>query len=99
MKNFRRLIRYIKNYKSYAFFSILSNMFSVVFSLFSLTMIIPFLNILFNQEQEYTKVPWSFSVKTLLNNLNYTIAEYIHDHGKVAALTFICGLVVLMFFF
>ena len=98
MKNFRRLIRYIKNYKSYAFFSILSNMFSVVFSLFSLTMIIPFLNILFNQEQEYTKVPWSFSVKTLLNNLNYTIAEYIHDHGKVAALTFICGLVVLMFF-
>ena len=73
-------------------------MFSVVFSLFSLTMIIPFLNILFNQEQEYTKVPWSFSVKTLLNNLNYTIAEYIHDHGKVAALTFICGLVVLMFF-
>ena len=98
MKNFRRLIRYIKNYKSYAFFSILSNMFSVVFSLFSLTMIIPFLNILFNQEQEYTKVPWSFSVKTLLNNLNYTISEYIHDHGKVAALTFICGLVVLMFF-
>lgn len=73
-------------------------MFSVVFSLFSLTMIIPFLNILFNQEQEYTKVPWSFSVKTLLNNLNFTIAEYIHDHGKVAALTFICGLVVLMFF-
>ena len=98
MKNFRRLIRYIKNYKSYAFFSILCNMFSVVFSLFSLTMIIPFLNILFNQEQEYTKVPWSFSVKTLLNNLNFTIAEYIHDHGKVAALTFICGLVVLMFF-
>lgn len=73
-------------------------MFSVVFSLFSLTMIIPFLNILFNQEQHYEKLPWTFSVKTLLNNLNFTIAQYITDHGKVAALTFICGLIVLMFF-
>ena len=98
MKNYLRLLRYLKNYKSYAIISIVCNMFSVIFSLFSLTMIIPFLNILFNQEQVYQKAAWSFSVKTLLNNLNFTISEYIHDHGKVAALTFICGLVVLMFF-
>src|SRR5690242_21796168 len=47
MRNYFRLLKYIKNYQGYAWLHVLSNLLSVIFSLVSLTMIIPFLNILF----------------------------------------------------
>ncbi len=98
MKNYLRLLRYVKSYKSFAFLNIFFNMLSVVFSLFSLTMVIPFLNVLFGQQQVYTKVPWSFSVNAALTNFNYILSQYITDHGKIPALTFICVLIVVLFF-
>ena len=98
MKNYLRLLRYVKAYKGYAAMNIFCNMLSVVFSLFSLTMVAPFLNVLFSQNQIYTKMPWSFSIKVLLNNFNAFLADYISANGKMEALTFICVLVVVMFF-
>lgn len=98
MKNYLRLLRYVKSYKSYAFLNIFFNMLSVVFSLFSLTMVIPFLNVLFGQQQVYEKVAWSFSVKAALSNFNYFLSQYIIEHGKIPALTYICVLIVILFF-
>lgn len=99
MKNYFRLLRFVLAYKGYAALNIVSNMFSVIFSLFSLTMIAPFLNVLFSQTAEYEQVPWSFSVKAVMANFNYFLSQYIQEHGKLEALMFICGLVVIMFFF
>jgi subfamily B ATP-binding cassette protein MsbA len=70
MKNYLRLLRYVKSYKGFAFLNIFFNMLSVVFSLFSLTMVIPFLNVLFGQEKVYEKVEWTFSVEAALTNFN-----------------------------
>ena len=70
-----------------------------MFSLFSLTMIAPFLNVLFNQDAVYQPMPWHLSVKVLLNNFNYFLGEYIKLHGQLQALTLISMLVVVMFFF
>ena len=98
MKNYLKLLRYVKAYKGYAAMNIICNMLSVVFSLFSLTMVAPFLNVLFSQNQTYTQMPWSFSIKVLLNNFNYFLSHYVELHGKIPALTYICGLVVVMFF-
>lgn len=98
MKNYLRLLRYVKSYKSYAFLNIFFNMLSVVFSLFSLTMVIPFLNVLFGQQQVYEKVEWSFSVNAALTNFNYFLSQYIIEHGKIPALTYICILIVVLFF-
>ena len=70
----------------------------MVFSLFSLTMIAPFLNVLFSQETKYTLQPWNMSVKVLLNNFNYYLSDYIALHGKVDALALISVMVVIMFF-
>ena len=71
---------------------------TVFFSLFSLTMIIPFLNVLFSQNRNYTLMPWSVSAKSLLNNFNYYLGNYILEHGQLKALMLISMLVVVMFF-
>ncbi|MFM8433558.1 MAG: ABC transporter ATP-binding protein [Bacteroidota bacterium] len=99
MKNYLRLLGLVRKYKGFAAMNILFNILSVVFSLFSLTMVAPFLNVLFNQDAVYQPMPWSFSVKVLLNNFNHYLGLYIADHGKLEALTLISMLVVVMFFF
>ncbi len=73
-------------------------MLSVVFSLFSLTMVAPFLNVLFSQTSNYEKVPWSFSVKALFSNFNYFLSNFIAENGKMEALFLISILVVILFF-
>ncbi|MFM7016705.1 MAG: ABC transporter ATP-binding protein [Bacteroidota bacterium] len=98
MKNYIRLLRFIKPYKAKAFSSVFFNILTVFFSLFSLTMIIPFLNVLFSQNRNYSLMPWSVSAKVLLNNFNYYLGNYIIEHGQLNALMLISLLVVVMFF-
>ncbi len=98
MSNYFRLLSNIKNYKSNVALNVLFNIISVVFSLFSLTMIAPFLNVLFSQEAKYNLQPWNLSVKVLLNNFNYYLSDYIAEHGKISALALIAVMVVVMFF-
>jgi subfamily B ATP-binding cassette protein MsbA len=98
VKNYIRLLRFIKSYKAQATLSVLFNIMTVFFSLFSLTMIIPFLNVLFSQNRNYTLMPWSVSAKSLLNNFNYYLGNYIIEHGQLKALMLISMLVVIMFF-
>jgi subfamily B ATP-binding cassette protein MsbA len=98
VKNYIRLLRFIKPYKAQASLSVLFNIMTVFFSLFSLTMIIPFLNVLFSQNRNYTLMPWTISAKSLLNNFNYYLGNYIVEHGQLNALMLISMLVVIMFF-
>lgn len=98
MKNYLNLLKYVKAYKGYALLNISCNILSVIFSLFSLTMVAPFLNVLFGQETNYQHVPWSFSVKAILGNFNYFLSQFIAEHGKLEALEMIAGIVVVMFF-
>jgi ABC-type multidrug transport system fused ATPase/permease subunit len=99
MKNYFRLLKYIRNYKGYAWLHVLSNLFSVIFSLVSLTMIIPFLNILFSQQQaKYELLSWSFSDKVIRNNIYYYVTRLIETEGKMHALILICIAVVVLFF-
>jgi subfamily B ATP-binding cassette protein MsbA len=98
VKNYFRLLRNIRNYKSNVALNVIFNIISVVFSLFSLTMIAPFLNVLFSQEKNYSLQPWNLSIKVLLNNFNYYLTDYISVHGKVGALALISVMVIVMFF-
>jgi len=43
-------------------------------------------------------MPWSVSAKSLLNNFNYYLGNYIIEHGQLNALMLISMLVVIMFF-
>jgi len=98
VKNYLRLLRYVGAYKSYAVLNIVCNMLSVFFNLFSLGIVIPFLNVLFSKVNTTEVVPWSFSMKAVLNNMNYYLGQYISEHGKLNTLMLISVAIVVLFF-
>ncbi|OFX70985.1 MAG: antibiotic ABC transporter ATP-binding protein [Bacteroidetes bacterium GWE2_29_8] len=99
MKKFLRIVKYIKPYWGYASLNITFNILSILFSLVSLTMVIPFLGLLFGKAELVTEAPpLSFQTDSLIKNGYYFLSKIINDYGKVDALILICGLVILMFF-
>ena len=100
MYYFFRIIKYIKPYTSYAILNVISNIVSVLFSLVSLTMVVPFLGILFEtQEKVYNPPPISLNAAALKDNFYAIISSIVDEKGKVEALFFICILVLVTFFF
>ena len=96
---FLKVLKYIKPYYSYVGLNIFSNILSVVFSLFSLTMVIPFLGILFGtQEKVLQASPLTFSADSIKENFYFFISKTVEEAGKVEALMMICILVLSMFF-
>jgi len=60
---------------------------TAVFSVFSLALIAPFLNLLFGRTELVTEMkPFAFSTGVLVHNFNYFISEVIINKGKVQAL-------------
>ena len=99
MHFFLKILKYIKTYYSYVFLNISSNILSVIFSLFSLTMVIPFLGILFGtQEKIYQAQTLTLDASSIKENFYFLISKTIDDKGNVEALLLICILVLVMFF-
>ena len=100
MHYFLKILNYIKPYSPFAILNILSNIISVLFSLVSLTMVIPFLGILFGtQEKVYNAQPLSFKTDAIKDNFYALISSIIDQKGEIEALLFICILVLTTFFF
>ena len=100
MKDFLRVLRFAKPYWIYAVFNIVFNILTVLFSLVSITMIIPFLGLLFGtQEKVYQAPPLTFSTTSITENFYFQITQIIETRGQIDALLFICGLVLVMFLF
>ncbi len=100
MKRFLHILSYVRGYWRYAVLNIIFNILSVIFSLFSLTMIAPFLNLLFlKNEAEYETIlakgipHLKISADSLIDNFNYYLSLIIRDNGKLQALIYICLLV------
>ena len=99
MLYFFRIIKHLKPYTSYVLLNIAFNILSVMFSLFSLTMVVPFLGILFEtQEKVYNPAKLSFNSESIKENFYALISSVIDDNGKTEALMFICILVLITFF-
>ena len=77
------------------------NVFAVLFSLVSITMVIPFLGLLFGTiNVESSSVPaLSFSASSVKDYFYYHINSIIDSGTKIDALLFICGLILITFFF
>jgi len=100
MHYFLRILKYIKPYLPFALLNIMFNILSVLFSLVSLTMVIPFLGILFEtQAKVYNPPPLSLNASAIKDNFYALISSTIDEKGKVEALLFICILVLVTFFF
>ena len=99
MHFFLKILKYIKSYCSYVLLNVFSNILSVIFSLFSLTLVIPFLGILFGtQEKVFQAPPLSLNASSIKENFYYLISKTIDTKGNVEALMLICVLVLSMFF-
>ncbi|MCQ2317373.1 MAG: ABC transporter ATP-binding protein/permease [Bacteroidales bacterium] len=97
-KNFRRILHYVKPYSGSVALNVLFNILGIVFSLFSFSMIVPFLNILFNPDNLVTVRPeFSLNSDTLLDMLNYCVSYMIIHYGQSTALIGICIMLVTAF--
>ena len=100
MHFFLKILKYIKPYSLYVCFNILSNILSVLFSLFSITMVIPFLGILFGTQEKTSQAQaLAFNASSIKDNFYFIISKTINSKGETEALMFICILVLAMFFF
>ena len=100
MHFFLKILKYIKPYSVYVCFNILSNILSVLFSLFSITMVIPFLGILFGTQEKVSQAQaLAFNASSIKDNFYFIISKTINSKGETEALMFICILVLAMFFF
>lgn len=71
---------------------------AIVFGLFSLTLIYPFLQILFEQTPINPNPPnFAFSANYLFEFINYSLGKTVTNYGKQTALLRVCGFVVLVF--
>ncbi len=87
------LRQYVAPYTKYLGGSVLLNLLSVIFNVFSFSMIMPILNMLFSLDDEvYTFIPWEsvHSSKELINNLYYYVAEFTGSYGASKTLLLLC---------
>jgi ATP-binding cassette, subfamily B, bacterial MsbA len=100
MKRFSTILGYLRDRKGNIALYVLFNLLSIVFSLVSLTMLAPFLELLFNPEKRVTvRPPLTFSAESVLVNLEYVITKLINEHSEVYALGFICVIIVIAILF
>ena len=91
MREFLKILkRYSAPYKSCLVWAVILNIFSAVFNIFSFTLIIPILNILFKIDTKvYEFIPWEsaepFKDK-LLNNLYFYVGQWIEQYGASTTL-------------
>lgn len=93
---FWRLMSRIKGYKSQVILSITSNILMAIFTVVSIPMIVPFLNILFSKEAKVVPKPTD---NDLPNHIEYFISQLIIENGSKKALLMVIGLILLVFFF
>ncbi|MES2836785.1 MAG: ABC transporter ATP-binding protein [Bacteroidota bacterium] len=99
MKNIKWMLSYVKPYWKQSVTNVFFNILSVIFSLFSLTMVVPFLNLLFGkQELVLTKPIFQLSADSIVEYFNYYLSTIINEQGKSSALLYFCLLVASLFF-
>lgn len=99
MKRFSRILFYLRSQKRNIVLYVMFNILSIIFSLFSIGLIAPFLQILFGTEKVVTVKPnWEFTGIGMMNYLKYIISQSIIEHGAVYVLAVICISIIVSFF-
>lgn len=106
MQSYWSIIALLKNYKGQVLTVVLFNILSVVFSLFSLTMVVPLLGVLFGIQPIVTEQPpFSLNPHDVIDLFYYEVSKLILNdageittEGQMCALVFICAFVIITFF-
>ena len=94
MKAFWQILkRYVAPYKGYVGGSVVLNILSAVFNVFSFSLLIPILRILFNVgDVTYEFIPWhkGMPFNEIANNAYYYVAQWIAQYGQSRVLLMLC---------
>lgn len=96
--------RFVSPYKKYIGWAILLNILSAVFNVFSFTLLIPILDILFKTGENskvYEYMEWGTAgfKDVAINNFYYYVSQMIQDNGPTTALIFLGLFLALMTLF
>lgn len=86
MKEFFQMMRrFVSPYKKYLGWAVLLNLLSAVFNIFSFTLLIPILQILFKIDQQtYSFISWDSDMgmkDIIINNFYYSVSRTIESYG------------------
>lgn len=99
MEYLGRIFKYLKNYKLQIALILIVQLLYAFFSIFTLTLLVPFLQVLFHQVDAVTARPeFSFSPQYLIDTFYYLMNTVIERHGQASALLFIAGTMILLSF-
>jgi ATP-binding cassette subfamily B protein/subfamily B ATP-binding cassette protein MsbA len=101
MKEFMQMMRrFVSPYKRYLFGSVVLNILSAVFNIFSFTLLIPILQILFEMDKTvYEFMPWDSAAgikEIAVNNFYYYVSQLINTYGPSLTLLFLGLFLALM---
>ncbi|MEO5996951.1 MAG: ABC transporter ATP-binding protein [Chitinophagaceae bacterium] len=95
MKRYASLLKYFKPFKGNIVLYFLFTLLSVVFGIVSISMLIPFLDILFHPEKRITDLKaFQFNAESILHNLSYYLTRVINRQGVMVALTYVCLIII-----
>lgn len=99
MEYLGRILKYLKNYKLQIALILFVQFLYAIFSIFTLTLLVPFLQVLFGQVEPVTTQPaFSFSPKYVIDTFYWLMGTIIERHGQGSALLFIAGTMILLSF-
>ncbi len=94
MRAFWKIIKkYVGPYKGYVGGSVLLNILSAIFNVFSFSLLIPILQILFNvSDVEYEFIPWykGMDFTEMTNNVYWYVYQYVAEFGAGRMLLLLC---------
>lgn len=104
MKEFWKILkRYVGPYKGYLWGSVAMNVLSAIFNIFSFSLVVPMLQILFKiNDKVYTYIPldsvdgFIAKGKAIGNNANWWVDQYILAHGEANTLLMLCVFLAVM---
>ena len=101
MTYFRKILQFAKPYTRFAILNIICNIFYALFSTLSFIALIPVIQVLFDKTKRVNDKPQYQGFTDLkdyaVDYFNFYVTQRVNE-DEVAALIFICGIVVLLFF-
>lgn len=98
MKTFRRFFKYLRPYVKPLMLANFFMLLFVLFSLFSIGLIMPFIDLLFNQTPVEFVHKDNISILDLREFLSYKLSEIVSQYTKSELVIYLCVLMVIVFF-
>ena len=101
MRELLNILKYVRSYRGYAAANVLFNLLHIVFSVFTIASIMPFLDIIFFDQPFASEKPdLSFDFESIKAYAYYYIGQVLGQYDtKTAGLLFVAGMVIITAFF